>query len=354
MACRAGQGSIRDMDLEAVLKEYSYEYPKELIAQEPASPRDAAKLLVYDRKSEQVSMSSFAHLPEFLPKGSVLVFNETKVIPARIKVRKETGGLVELLYVKEEKGMMMAMSPRRLEPGAILSIGRRKIFRVARQEEKYYFFENLTGESLISVLEKFGDAPIPPYIKNSPLDRAKLKRKYQTVFARNLGSVAAPTASLHFTERLIDKLRKAGIKICFVTLHVNLGTFAPLTSEHLEAGELHEEIFDISEMTARTLNQAKSEGRPIIAVGTTVVRALESASQSGILKSGEGRTRLFIRDGYVPKTVNGLITNFHVPESSLLMLVSAFMGRAKLLSLYDLAIRNRFKLFSFGDGMLVI
>jgi len=199
------------------------------------------------------------------------------------------------------------------------------------------------------VFMQYGETPIPPYIKNTKLSETQLREKYQTVFAKNTGSVAAPTASLHFTEELLEKLKQQGIQIEFVTLHVNLGTFSPLTEEALKTGKLHKEWYEISEKTAKALMKAKQEGRHIIAVGTTAVRTLEQSEG----KAGEGETRLFIRPGDKFKFIDGMITNFHVPKSSLLMLVSAFVGREKLFELYGEAMKKDFRFFSFGDGMLL-
>ncbi|TRZ52551.1 tRNA preQ1(34) S-adenosylmethionine ribosyltransferase-isomerase QueA, partial [bacterium] len=199
------------------------------------------------------------------------------------------------------------------------------------------------------IFQKYGETPIPPYIKNTKLSEMQLREKYQTVFAKKTGSVAAPTASLHFTEELLEKLKKQGIQIEFVTLHVNLGTFSPLTEEALKTGKLHKEWYEISEKTAEALIKAKKEGRPIIAAGTTTVRTLEQLEG----KAGAGETRLFIRPCDKFKFIDGMITNFHVPKSSLLMLVSAFVGREKLFELYDEAMKKDFRFFSFGDGMLL-
>ena len=205
-----------------------------------------------------------------------------------------------------------------------------------------------------ALFEKYGNAPIPPYIKHTPLSSAELKKQYQTVFAKNSGSIAAPTASLDFTKRLLEKLRKTGISTQFVTLHVGLGTFAPLTEENITQGKLHKERYAIDSKTAAFLNRAKKEGRPIIAVGTTAVRALETASdKKGKLAKLSGETDIFIREGYRFRFTDGIITNFHVPRSSLLMLVSAFVGRERLFELYRKAMKKKFSFFSFGDGMLL-
>ena len=341
--------------LEKLLKTYDYSLSPDRIAQEPASPRDSAKLLAYDRKTGSVAHDTFLNLAEHLPKNAVLVFNKTRVVPARFSVTKETGGKAIITYVETCAPHLRVMADRKLIIGSRLMLSRTLWFTVAHQEEKYYFLTpSFPLTELFSVLERYGTMPIPPYIKHSPLSRAQLKEKYQTVFARTNGSVAAPTASLHFTRRLLARLKKQGITIAYVTLHVGLGTFAPLTEENIASGTLHHEWYDIDSKTASLLNKAKSEGHPVIAVGTTVVRTLESASdKNGRITHPSGSTNLFIRSGYRFKCINGLITNFHVPRSSLLMLVSAFAGRKKNLALYQEAIGKKYRFFSFGDGMLI-
>jgi len=227
-------------------------------------------------------------------------------------------------------------------------------FIVKKKAGKYYdLLPSFKIKKLFAVLEKYGKTPIPPYIKNSPLTEKGLRKKYQTIFARERGSVAAPTASLHFTERLFKRLKNKGFGIEFVTLHVNLGTFAPVTEENLKTGRLHKEYFEINKKTAVALNRARQQGRLIIAVGTTSIRTLESVAKNGKLQACSGITDLFICEGYKFKFIDGIITNFHVPKSSLMMLVAAFIGRKKLLKLYRYAINQKFRFFSFGDGMLV-
>lgn len=342
------------MKLETLLKKYDFTFPESLIAQAPAKPRDSAKLLVYDRKNKTTSYDTFTHIGNHLPKDSVLVFNETKVIPARFQVRKKTGGKVNLLYVGH-KDLISVMADRKLQLGAVLHLTSKLSFHVVRQDGKYYLLKALFPlKDIFKVLEKYGTTPIPPYIKHSPLKESKLRQEYQAVFAKMQGSVAAPTASLHFTKPLIATLKKQGIDVQYITLHVGLGTFAPLTQEHLDQGRLHTEYFSITAPVATFLTKAKKEGRPIVAVGTTVARTLESAASfQGKLAPKQGNTDLFIQEGYRWKFVDALVTNFHVPRSSLLMLVSAFASRPVVLDLYRNAIARTFRLFSFGDGMLL-
>lgn len=342
-------------NFENLLDSYDYIVPPELIAQAPASPRDSARLLVYNKKAGKVSYDIFSNLTDFLPKGAVLVFNETKVIPARFEATKESGGKVRILYISGSEGLIRAMADRNIPIGTKVYINKKVFFVVEKQEGKYYYLEpSFPIKNIYKVLDQYGQAPLPPYIKHSPLGKKELKEKYQAIFARRKGSVAAPTASLHFTERMMRKIKKSGFDTRFITLHVNLGTFAPLEEKNIREGKLHKEYYEIDKKTADFLNQAKKQGRPIIAVGTTVARTLESVSNDkGILKNLSGETDIFIREGYKFKFIDGIITNFHVPHSSLLMLVAALVGRKKLFDLYQKAIIKRFKFFSFGDGMLI-
>lgn len=342
-----------DKDFLELLKQYDYQFPSELIAQEPAKPRDAARLMIYDRKSDVAQSNTFNHLDLYFSKDAVIVFNDTRVIPARLLLCKPTGGQVEILYLNTISKSIRVMSNRHLRIGEDLSLTSHIFFTVTAQEGRFYILEpSIPIEKLHAVFDRYGITPLPPYIKHSALHGRSLRSAYQTIFARHRGSIAAPTASLHFTKRLLSKIRARGIAIKFVTLHVNLGTFTPLTEGAARDSKLHSESYHIDAETAAFLNRAKRDRRPIIAVGTTVARTLESASNKrGVLSRLTGETDLFIREGYQFRFVNELITNFHVPKSSLLMLVAAFIGREKLFSLYERAIAERFRLFSFGDGM---
>ncbi len=334
---------------------YDYQFPPELIAVSPTLPRENAKLLVHNRATGETSFSTFFHIAEYLPKNAVLVFNRTKVIPARIHLTKGTGGVIEALYLEKVGNAIRVMASGKMSVGDGLAWKDGHSFMVMERDGKYATLKpSFPLEELYHLLDQYGETPLPPYIKNSPLTEADRRREYQTVYAKDAGSVAAPTAGLHFTPALIETIEQHGCTVAYVTLHVNLGTFAPLTEEHLEAKKLHEEFFEIDEATAELLNKAKTEGRPIIAVGTTSVRTLESATESGQLKALSGITDIFIAEHDQLKFVDGLVTNFHVPRSSLLMLASAFTGREKLLDLYHQAIEKKFKLFSFGDGMLIL
>lgn len=338
-----------------MLNQYNFDYPEELIAQEPANPRDNARLLIYNRKKDAVSFSTFKDITEVLPKNSLIIFNETKVIPARLYAKKDTGGMIEIFYLQEENGYIKTMVNGKVTKGQKIFLSEEVYFTVVDIYENYCLMQPSNSiQSMYQILEEFGNTPIPPYIKHSSLSEEDLQKEYQTVFAKNKGSVAAPTAALHFTKELLEKIKTAGHDIAFVTLHVGLGTFAPLTEKNIQEKKLHEEWYEISPQTAEMIQHAKKHNRPIIAVGTTVVRTIESAFQISNNKKLSGTTELFIQEGYQFKIINGLITNFHVPKSSLMMLVSAFVGREKLLSLYKAAIEQKFRLFSFGDGMLII
>ncbi len=345
------------MDFQKALAAYDYQFPHELIATAPAHPRDSAKLLVLDRASGDIHFTVFKDIGKFLPTKSVLVLNETKVIPARVALTRSTGGTVSVLSLGvTAQGFLRVLSPKKLREGEFLKMHGKEGFVVKKSDQKEWLLEaNFPISKLQKELEKFGTMPLPPYIKHTPLTEREIKREYQTVFAKNPGSIAAPTASLHFTKKLLRDLEKQGHKIIRVTLHVHLGTFAPLTEEQWKTGVLHTEEYVIGAAASRALEQAKKDGRRIIAVGTTVARTLESSSdRRGHISKPSGATSLFIREGYEWKMVDGLITNFHVPKSSLLMLVSAFASREKIIDAYQQAIQKRLRLFSFGDGMFIL
>jgi S-adenosylmethionine:tRNA ribosyltransferase-isomerase len=342
-------------ELDDILAPYDYAFPPELIAVSPAHPRDSARLLVHDRSTGKTSFSTFAHITDYLPKNAVLVFNRTKVIPARMHLTKQTGGMIEALYLGSHGSTVRVMASGKMTEGDRLAWTDSHSFTVAQRDGKYAELQpSFPITDLYRFLERYGETPLPPYIKDSPLSESERRTEYQTVFAKQEGSVAAPTAGLHFTPELLERIEAHGCAIRYVTLHVNLGTFAPVTEEHLKAKKLHEEWYEIDEETAAFLNQAKAEGRPVIAVGTTSVRTLESATINRRLQNLSRITDIFIDEQDDLHFVDGLVTNFHVPRSSLLMLVSAFIGRETLLDLYRQAIDRKFRLFSFGDGMLIL
>lgn len=349
--------------LESTLSAYDYKLPQRLIASAPAHPRDSAKLLIFDRHTQKTSFDTFRNITTYLPKNAILVLNETKVIPARFRLTKQTGGRIGALYVKTTGNAISVLAEGKLKPGDTLTWQEGHSFTVQKRNGKEAVLQpSFPIEELKNLLENFGETPLPPYIKDSPLSEHERRAEYQTVFAHAPGSVAAPTAGLHFTKELLEKMRAHGCAIHTITLHVNLGTFSPVTEEHLKTRSLHEEWYEIDPETARFLNDAKKESRPIIAVGTTVVRTLESACRPFDDAQGDtpqltelkGVTTLFLSPENPPKFVDSLVTNFHVPKSSLLMLVAAFTGRETLFELYRQAIEKEFRFFSFGDGMLIL
>ncbi len=344
----------------AGLEAYDYHLPPERIAQEGAEPRDLARMLVVYREGPfRIAHKRVRDLPEFLRPGDLLVFNESKVIPARLLARKPTGGKVEVLLVRERApGLWEALlGPARrapvgtelsfLSPRDLSPVPGLKAVVVGVEEDGVRLLQ-IQGD-LMAHLEEVGEVPLPPYIKaRVPLER------YQTVYAKRPGSVAAPTAGLHFTPELLKRLREMGVELHFLTLHVGPGTFRPVKGE-LEKHAMHAEPYEIPEATALAVNRAKREGRRVIAVGTTVVRALESAFREGErVVPGAGETRLFIRPPYAFRVIDGLFTNFHLPRSTLLMLVAAFLGRERTLEAYRLAVAEGYRFYSLGDAMLIL
>ncbi|MCL5666956.1 MAG: tRNA preQ1(34) S-adenosylmethionine ribosyltransferase-isomerase QueA [Patescibacteria group bacterium] len=345
------------ISFQSLLKKYDYQLPESFIAQQPAAPRDHAKLLVFRKFAKNEAFNKFYNLPNYLPANSVLVFNHTRVLPARFSVLKNTGGSAEILFVEKNKKFLKTLCNKKLPANQTVRLLQNPNYKflVAGKQNRHYLLKPLFAmEKWLPVLNKFGKMPLPPYIKHSSLNEKQKRDKYQTVFARSGKSIAAPTASLHFTKRLMQNLKQKGIAVKFVRLDVGLGTFAPLQEGQVRQGRLHREFYSIDPVTAAYLNKAKETGRPIIAVGTTVTRTLESAVRAGRLSKLSGETSLFIQEGYEFQFVRGLITNFHVPRSSLLMLVSAFAGRKNIFRLYRKAMEKDFKFFSFGDSMLIL
>lgn len=335
--------------------DFYYELPPGLIAQTPATPRDSSRLFVYDRKTGEVQHKIFRDITHFLKAGDVLVINNTKVLPARMYAHTEHGGAVEILLLKRlDKDVWEVLA----KPGKKCTVG--KTFTVS--DKLSFTVEGITdsGERIIrfiydgvfeNILEEVGSMPLPPYIK----EKLKDKNRYQTVYAKTDGSAAAPTAGLHFTPELLQKIRDMGVEIVEVLLHVGLGTFRPVKEEIITDHKMHGEYYEVTKDAAQKINAAKAEGRRVIAVGTTSVRTLESASpERGKIAAGSGETHIFIYPPYEFKIVDALITNFHLPESTLIMLVAALCGREKILELYNTAVREKYRFFSFGDAMLVL
>jgi len=336
---------------------YDYELPDAQIAQVPAEPRDSSRLLVLKRCGLGIEHRLFREIPAFLRAGDLLVLNDAKVIPARLVGKKAEGtATVELFLLRpidpEWKRWEALVRPgRRLQPGSRVLFERGEIAVVG--ERKTDGLREISFPEMPDVhgfIEQEGKVPLPPYIRNERIDPGR----YQTVYARREGAVAAPTAGLHFTESLLAEIAASGVEIARLTLHVGIGTFRPVKEADIRKHPMHEEFFEIPEETAARVNSAKKEGRRVIAVGTTVVRALEAACRGGSCRAGLDRTSLFIYPGYGFKVVDALITNFHLPKSSLMMLVSAFAGYEAVMAAYRLAVREDYRFFSFGDAMLII
>jgi len=353
--------------------DFNFDLPPGLIAQHPAPHRDESRLLVLHRASGAVEHRRFRELPGFFRAGDVLVLNNSRVIPARLRgTNARTGGKFEILLLEENAPndwwvMLRPGKSARVGTQIVLSDnGQATAIRATVAEVNNHGHRRLqfSGTPDISrELDQLGEVPLPPYItRASPDEMDEDKERYQTIFARTNGSVAAPTAGLHFTQPLLDEIRACGVKICFVTLHVGPGTFAPVKTETLAAHKMHEERFELGEETVREVNAARNSGRRVIAVGTTTVRVLESvaARNDGKLNVYKGRTNIFIYPKFNFRIVDALLTNFHLPGSTLLMLVSAFAapgetcGREIVLSAYQEAIRNRYRFFSYGDAMLIL
>ena len=337
--------------------DFYFELPEELIAQDPLEERTSSRLLVLDRRSGAVSHHVFREIADFLRPGDCLVLNNTKVIPARLLGEREgTGAHVELLLLKRKSGDVwetLARPGKKCRPGTKLSFGdgllKAEILETVEEGNRLVRF---TYEGIFEeVLDRLGEMPLPPYITRKLQD----KNRYQTVYAKHEGSAAAPTAGLHFTEALLGQLEAKGVKLAYVTLHVGLGTFRPVKVENIQEHHMHSEFYVVEEEQAQIINETKASGKRVIAVGTTSCRTLESATgEDGILSAGSGWTDIFIYPGYTFRMTDCLITNFHLPESTLLMLVSALAGRDQILAAYEEAVREGYRFFSFGDAMLII
>lgn len=340
------------------LSEYDYELPQQLIAQSPLNDRSASRLLSLDRSSAQINHRCFTDLPQLLREGDLLVRNETRVIPARLLGSKESGGQVEILLIRQCDPVRniwrcMTRSSKPVRVGARLDFPeaiRAEVVDAVEEGHRLVRFD-CPGDFL-EALERAGHMPLPPYIRRQ--DHEQDKDRYQTVFASKPGAIAAPTAGLHFTDATFAALGERHIDVCSVTLHVGPGTFLPVRTENLDDHRMHSEAYEVSEDAARQVNQARADGRRIIALGTTVTRTLEHAvDDKGLLQAGQGETALFIRPGFQFQLVDALITNFHLPRSTLLVLVSAFAGREFILKAYREAVEHGYRFFSYGDCMLI-
>lgn len=339
-------------------KDFWYDLPKELIAQEPADPRDSARLLCLGRESGQIEHHIFHDLPDFLQPGDLLVVNNSKVLPARLVGTKvPTGAVCEVLLLHQVKGdtwECLAKPGKRLQPGTVVSFGdgtlTATIDSTMEDGNKYVTFHYDT-ETLYEKLDEFGKMPLPPYITKQLEDQSQ----YQTVYAKELGSAAAPTAGLHFTPELMEKIKAKGVEIAEVTLHVGLGTFRPVKEDEISDHKMHTEWYSVSPETAQKINDTHAAGHRVIAVGTTSCRTLESvAARYGEIRACSGDTDIFLYPGVEFHCIDGLITNFHLPESTLIMLVSAFCGYENTMHAYKVAVEEKYRFFSFGDAMLIV
>ncbi|MDP8258330.1 MAG: tRNA preQ1(34) S-adenosylmethionine ribosyltransferase-isomerase QueA [Candidatus Aadella gelida] len=334
------------------LKEFVYDLPKELIAQEPLKKRDTSRLMVMDRAAKTAKMGAFRDILAHIKKGDCVVFNDTRVVPVRFYGKRKTGGKVEIFLLNPwEKSLEALVRPSKrvkegevveLENGINVTVGGRT--DIGRSVE----FNVPLADAL-----KTGHVPLPPYISRE--DNDEDKETYQTVYARKPGATASPTAGLHFTEELISEIKNKGAEIAYVTLHTSYGTFAPVSTEEIEDHPMHEEYYELTDSAARSINTAKRSGGKVLAVGTTSVRVLETAAaENGTVEAGSGMTCIFIYPGYRFKIIDGMVTNFHLPGSTLLMLVSAFADREFVVRTYEQAIKEKFRFFSYGDAMLIV
>ena len=335
--------------------DFYYDLPEELIAQTPAEPRDSSRLLVYDRVSDKVEHKIFRDIKNYLRKGDVLVVNNTKVLPARLFAHTEHGGKVEVLLLKRLSALrweVLVKPGKKCRPGTVLTIDEKLSLTVASVTESGERIVDFKCDGVFEeALERVGSMPLPPYIH----EKLKDKNRYQTVYAKTDGSAAAPTAGLHFTPQLLEEIKAMGVEVAEILLHVGLGTFRPVKEDAITDHKMHSEYYEVNEKAADIISRAKREGRRVIAVGTTSVRTLESvAKDDGTIEPCRGNTSIFIYPPYKFRCVDALITNFHLPESTLIMLVAAMVGREKILELYKTAVEEKYRFFSFGDCMFII
>lgn len=351
-----------------LISEYDYNLPEELIAQMPADKRDNSRMMVLNRKDRTISHKHFYDIVDLIEPNTLLVMNNTKVLPARLIGHKDTGAKIEVFLLKQNSKMqdehenweVLIKPSKRVKPDTIIKISDELSVRaIKRLEENGEWLVELifNGNNVLDVLHRNGNIPLPPYIErkipNEDLKKLDFER-YQTVYAKNEGSVAAPTAGLHFTKEILKKLENKGVELAYVTLNVGLGTFRPVQCENVENHKMHSETFEISEKAAEQINRAKAEGKKIVAVGTTTVRTLETAYKKfGCIKACHDHSELFIYPPYEFKVIDNLITNFHLPKSTLLMLVSALAGKDFIFDAYKEAIENKYRFFSYGDCMYI-
>ncbi|MGD7007786.1 tRNA preQ1(34) S-adenosylmethionine ribosyltransferase-isomerase QueA [Metabacillus sp. 84] len=337
---------------------FDFNLPEELIAQVPLEKRDGSRLMVLDKHSGTINHGTFPDISSYLEPGDCLVLNDTRVLPARLfGMKEDTGAKIEVLLLKQAEGdtwETLIKPAKRVREGTIITFGDGKLTAKCVEEQEHggrtlhFSYDGIFYE----VLESLGEMPLPPYIKEQLDDR----ERYQTVFSREAGSAAAPTAGLHFTEEILNGLQEKGVSVAYITLHVGLGTFRPVSAETVEEHEMHAEFYQMTEGTARLLNETKANGGRIISVGTTSTRTLETiaSAHEGTFREENGWTSIFIYPGYEFKAIDGMLTNFHLPKSSLIMLVSSLAGRENVLRAYETAVSERYRFFSFGDAMLIL
>lgn len=334
------------------VEELNYDLPKEFIAQEPLDKRDDSKLLILDRATGKIEHSKFTRLPEFLRKGDLLILNNTKVLPARIFAKRKTGGKVEVLIlantIQDKRCEALLGTPRHIKVSEVLFTNDNAGIKIIEKLTQGRWLLEFS-DSVFDIMNSCGVPPLPPYIKREA-DKSDFER-YQTIYAQKDGSIAAPTAGLHFTKEILDELQEKGVEIKYITLHVGLGTFRPIEAEDLATHKMLEEGYQISDEVVSSIKKAKQEKRRVVAVGTTTVRALESFALTGKLSDG---TSLFIYQPYKFALVDAMVTNFHLPKSTLLAIVMAFAGREKILAAYEEAKANNYRFYSYGDAMLII
>lgn len=337
-------------------EDFDYELPEELIAQTPLKVRDSSRLLVLDKETGEVEHKHFTDIIDYLEVGDTLVLNDTKVLPARlIGVKESTGAVIEILLLKninDDNWECLVKPARRVKVGDIVSFGNGELKAKCTDifDEGIRHFELIYKGILLEILEELGTMPLPPYIHEKLEDQSR----YQTVYAKEVGSAAAPTAGLHFTNELLERIKDKGINICYVTLHVGLGTFRPVAVTNIKDHEMHSEFYTMKKEVAELLTKTRESGHRIIAVGTTTTRVLETImTEKGKFIECSGWTKIFIYPGYEFKGIDSLITNFHLPKSTLVMLVSALAGRENILNAYKIAVKEKYRFFSFGDAMFI-
>lgn len=335
-------------------QDFDFDLPEALIAQFPANERNASRLLRLDGKTGELSDQMFSQLPDFLRSGDLLVFNDTRVIKARLHGQKPSGGVVEVLIeriIDSQRALAHVRASRAPKPGSRLILAEVLDVEVVARQDDLFLLHFHHESPILDLLDQHGALPLPPYISHDA-DNTDEER-YQTVYAREPGAVAAPTAGLHFDDAMLERLQQHGIRIAYVTLHVGAGTFQPVRVDNIAEHKMHSELYSVPEQTVALIRQTQHEGGKVTAVGTTALRALESAARSGELLAGQGETDIFITPGYRFRVVERLLTNFHLPKSTLLMLVSAFAGLQHIQQAYRHAIKEKYRFFSYGDAMLI-